>query len=371
MQRIGLGNRAAGPMGLAIGALAALAASLLPTKGASVGVVQEQIPVVYQAVGTVRPRLEAQVMAQVSGLLLSVAVTDGQTVKAGQELATLEDRELTLRISQARRGIEEAVARQMQARHGHTGAQALRVQTQTQYERVQRYVTKNAATAQELEQAEAAYRQAQAMVDAAEETVKAATAAVERARDLLAEAEVARGYTRVVSPFAGIVVKRLVEPGDLAWPGRPLFRISDPSRMRLEANVRESLASKVGVGQVLTVSVDAIGQSLSGTVAEVVPAADPDSRTFLVKVDLPADSRLLSGMFGRLAVPVGQRPALLVPVSAIRRLGQLIQVRVLTPEGWRVRLVRTGARHGDRVEVLSGLAAGEQVASAAEPGGAP
>ena len=324
-------------------------------------VVARSVPVVYQAVGTVRPRVEANVMAQASGRLLSVSVGEGTTVTKGDELATVEDRELSLRLAQAKRSVEEAQARSMQARHGKVGALALLSQATAQHERVKKFVASNAATPQELEQTKAAFEQAQAAANGADEAIKAADAAVERARDGVREVEVALGYARVTAPFDGVVVSRQVDPGDLAWPGRPLFRLMDPKHMRLEANVREGLAGKIRPGQTLAVTVEAVGARVEGTVDQVVPSADPTSRTFVVKVSLPEDQRLLPGMFGRLDVPTATRQAIMIPAQAVRRLGQLATVRVVDKGKTRLRLVRLGEVTGDDVEALAGLRAGETI----------
>lgn len=250
----------------------------------------------------------------------------------------------------------------MQAQHVKVGALAGLAQAQAQHERVRRLLERSAATPQEMEQAEAAFRQAEAAVAAADEAINAAVAAVQRAAEMVREMEVAAGYSRVVAPFAGVVVKRFVDPGDLAWPGRPLFRLMAPEDMQLEAHVREGLAGRAQVGQQVRVTIDALDKTFTGTVREVVPSADPASRTFAVKVALPADPRLLPGMFGRLDIPVATRRAVVVPTAAVRTLGQLTLVRVKDDGGWQLRAVRLGEPAGaDAVEVLAGLRPGETI----------
>ena len=327
----------------------------------TVVVTPRDVRIIYKAVGTVRPRAEASVMAQASGRLLTVGVNEGESVVAGAELAAVEDRELTFRLTQTQRGLDEAEARRMQAQHGRIGALALLTQAQAQFERVKKLVAQNAATTQEMEQVEATYKQARSSADAAEQGVKAADAGVLRAGAAVEEARVALGYTRVKAPFDGMIVKRLVEPGDLAWPGRPLFTLVTAAHMRLEAHVREGLVGKVIVGQVMGVEIDALGAEMTGTVDEVVPASDPESRTFVVKVALPTDERLVTGMFGRLLIPAGTRKSVFVPSEAVRIVGQLRTLQVRTDTGWRMQLVRLGERDGTDIEVLSGLDGGEVV----------
>ncbi len=135
--------------------------------------------------------------------------------------------------------------------------------------------------------------------------------------------------------------------------------------MRLEAHVPEGMAGKVAVGRPLRTKVDALQLASLGKVALIVPATDPVSRTFVVKVDLPKDPRLLSGMFGRLSVRLGERAVVQVPRDAVRRVGQLQMVTVLDGKDKKpsLRLVRVGELlgGGSHYEVLSGLRAGEIV----------
>jgi RND family efflux transporter MFP subunit len=153
-----------------------------------------------------------------------------------------------------------------------------------------------------------------------------------------------------------------VEPGDLAVPGQTLLVLDDPRAYRFEAEVGESAVGRVRLRQTVPVVLDALARTLEGRVAEIVPAADPTSRTVTVKVDLPADPELRSGLFGRARFPAGERQALLVPGTALVERGQLTGVYVVDTQGIaQLRLVTAGARREDRVEILSGLRAGERI----------
>jgi RND family efflux transporter MFP subunit len=154
-----------------------------------------------------------------------------------------------------------------------------------------------------------------------------------------------------------------VEPGDLAVPGQPLLVLDDFRAYRLEAEVGESAIGRVRMGQRVPVTLDALGRTLEGRVAEIIPAADPASRTVTVKLELPADADLRSGLFGRAHFLVGERQALTVPLSALVERGQLTGVYVVDPRSVaRFRLVTAGERRAGRAEILSGLAAGERIA---------
>ncbi len=154
---------------------------------------------VYKAVGTVRPRVEAKVMAQASGRILTIAVAEGDRIEKGDELATVESAQLDLRLSQARSGVEAAEAQKMQAEFGKIGALAMLAQASAEYNRVKKLHAQQAATPQQLEQVEAAFKQAKASVAGANEAINAASAAVKRANSAVAEVKVALGYTKVTA----------------------------------------------------------------------------------------------------------------------------------------------------------------------------
>ncbi|MFH1059609.1 MAG: efflux RND transporter periplasmic adaptor subunit [Pseudomonadota bacterium] len=292
------------------------------------------VPEVYEATGSVRPLTEISLAAQVPARIQSIAVRAGAMVQAGQVLAVLDDAQFRARLEQARQGLRAAQAGLERAR--------------SEQARVQGFAAAQAATPQQLEQAVAAFRAAEAGAKAAAQAVTGA--------------EIALGYTQVKAPSAGQVVRRLAEPGDLALPGRPLLILQSQGRWRLEALVREGLIGRVQPGQKLRVALPALGREVEATVAEVAPAADQATRSFVVKADLAPAPDLNTGMFGRLLVAVGERPAVLAPRAAVMHIGQLEAVRLREGDGWRRVYVRTGRMHGERVEVLSGLRGGEELA---------
>ncbi len=149
--------------------------------------------------------------------------------------------------------------------------------------------------------------------------------------------------------------------GDLAAPGKPLVNLEDPSALQLWADVPDALGGNVKSGDRLAVRIGTATNEVEGTVAEVSPAADPDSRTFLMKLDLPSAPGLRSGQFGRVAVPVGEANAIRVPLTSVIQRGQMELVFVVANGRAELRLVKTGDRVGDEVEVVSGLNSGEQV----------
>jgi RND family efflux transporter MFP subunit len=147
----------------------------------------------------------------------------------------------------------------------------------------------------------------------------------------------------------------------LAAPGTPIAVLEQSGGYRLEAAVEESRLGNVRPGMRAEVRLDAFDRSLSGVVSEIVPALDPASRTFAVKIDLPGGLPLRSGLFGRARFALGEQSALLVPAAAVQTEGQLRKVYVVDGGVARARLVTLGSGHEAGFEVLSGLSEGEAV----------
>lgn len=204
-----------------------------------------------------------------------------------------------------------------------------------------------AATSAQYEAAQAAKKRADAEVKIAEERVR--------------EAEVTRNYSRITSPISGLVAERLAEAGDMASPGKPLFRIHDPGDLRLEANVREGLIGRISTGDAVEVELPALGRTVEVHLDEIVPSADPRSRTFLVKVALDPQEGLFPGMFGRVRLSSGTREAVFAPAEAVEQVGQLRTVLVRDGDRWTRRYVTAGEESGGRLEILSGLDGGETI----------
>ena len=187
------------------------------------------------------------------------------------------------------------------------------------------------------------------------------------------------GFTKVRAPFDGIVISKLADPGAMAAPGVPLLTIEDPSRFRLEATVDESKIGAVRLGESVPVVIDSLGdQPIMGKVTQIVPAADPASRTFTVKIDLPefhssngglsgAPGQMRSGLFGRAQFARGQHDAITIPKTAVLNRGQLQAVYVVGNDQLAsLRYVTLGAASGDQVEMLSGLQNGDRIVT--QPG---
>jgi RND family efflux transporter MFP subunit len=199
--------------------------------------------------------------------------------------------------------------------------------------------------------------------DQTEMRFKTAVADVEHAQEALRESEVALSYAEIRSPTTGIVIDKLADTGDLAVPGKTLLTMYDPNHLWLEATVREGDASHLRIGAVYGVKIEANGEGMEGKLVEIVPSADPASRTVTARVSLPRTNKFYPGMFGRLFIPMQSKNTLLIPESAVIRVGQITMVDVIAGKSLKRRSIQTGERMADnRIEVLSGLAPGEEVA---------
>jgi len=324
--------------------------------------VRETITDFYEAPGTVRPRQETRVESRVQGRIVEVLVKPGDFVKEGDRLVLLDSREFQARLDRAQQAVFSARARRDQARQAVKSVEAVFERARTSYERVKTYFKSEAATKQQMEAAEAAFQQARAGLSQARESLKESESGIKQAEKSALEARIVEDYTEIRSDAEGQVVERLVEPGDMAFPGKPLLVLQTRGVLRLEALVPEGFIDRIKMGETLKVVVTAVKKSLSGPVTEIVPAADPATRSFLVKVDLPETKGLHPGMFGRLMVPVGEVSMVWTPEDAIERVGQLEMVRIKSDEDWHRVYVTTGRVFDTRVEVLSGLDGGEVVA---------
>jgi RND family efflux transporter MFP subunit len=272
-----------------------------------------------EVVGTVRAKLSSVIEAKVSGKIEKMLVMPGQNVKAGELLLQLDAREVQAQLDRAL---------------------ALRQQAQNDLKRATDLFQQKILSQSEYDNAQSKFR----VTDAA-----------------ATEAETLLGYTKVTAPFDGVITRKYADVGDLASPGKPLLEMEDARDLRLEADVPEAVISHLTLGDKLGVRVSGVTNELDSVISEIAPSADPNSRTFLVKLDLPPTPGLRAGQFGRAAMPVGETSALRAPASAVVQRGQMELVFVVVNGHAQLRIVKTGKRIGDEVELVSGVDAGERV----------
>jgi RND family efflux transporter MFP subunit len=311
-----------------------------------------KVPDWLEAVGTVRATQTSQVASQIMGNIVEIRAREGDRVEGGQILAAIDDSQLSA-------AVEQATAAATAAQEEVSAADSDVALAEATLKRYQQLFEKKSVSPQEFDEIKARYQSAEARRDMTRAGQSQANAALTQARTSL-------GYTRIRAPFAGVVTGKKADVGTLASPGMPLFTLEDTRSYRLEVTVDESEIRLVRTGQVSPVTIDALGNTqVSGKVMQIVPAVDPASRSVLVKVDLPADPRLRSGLFGRAHFARGERSALMIPSTSVVERGQLEGVYALdATQIAGLRYVTLGKSAGEKVEVLSGLQDGEKLVAA-------
>ena len=290
---------------------------------------------IEEAVGTLKAASRTVISTKVLATIEEITVTAGNQVKQGDVLIRLDSKDLEARLKQAEQSL--------------IAAAATRGEAETSFARNKRLMEQNAVSQSEF--------------DASERRLAVSRAEELRAEQAVNEGKVMLSYATLKAPRGGRIVDRLAEPGDTSRPGAPILVLYDATSLRLEAPVLEQLAIKLRAGDKLNVYIDALEREVESTIDEIVPQADAPSRSFLVKASIPRSDDLFEGMFGRLRIPAGERRHLCLATDAIQSVGQLEFVEVVGSDGQvERRFIKTG-RLGmpGRIEVLSGLKAGERV----------
>ncbi len=279
---------------------------------------------------------QAVLGAQVAGRIVELPVKAGDTVRAGQVLARIDARAADAAVAASRSQLAEAEANYANAKRVHERNRALLAQ---------KFVS-------------------EAAVDQSATALAAAAAQVEVVRANLGSAGVARDWTTIVAPYAGVVGATHAEAGDMATPGRPIVTVFDPRELRAVATVPQATLAKADLAA-SRVELPVSGRAVAPVRATVVPLADARSHTTSVRFDLPPVEGVLPGQYARVRLAVGAATLLAVPESALVRRGEVTAVYVLDAKGApRLRQVRVGSSIGDgEIEVLAGLSDGETIAA--------
>jgi len=327
-------------------------------------------PLIFEAVGTVQAEAASTLAAKLMGTITSVAVKEGDRVRRGDILATIDERQVIAQRQQAEAALSEARQAKQAAEAASEAAAAAAELAAATHRRYQMLLAQDSVSRQEFDEVDARRRQAAAGLAQAEDMQQAALQRVRQAEARLAAARVSAADARLTADFDGIVAARLVDPGDLAAPGKPLLRLEKAGGHRVDIRVPEAYVRSVRAGQTVSVRIEGPAPlSMEGGVDAVAPVADPGSRSFLAKVRLTGGGDVRSGMFARVALAVGEDRLTAVPASALVLEGQLTGLFVVVPEGVaRFRLIRAGRRLGDRIEVLSGLPEGTRFVVEPPPG---
>ena len=292
----------------------------LPSGSKTLIVASEMVSPRIDLVGTVASGEKIVLSARISAYVKKVYVSAGDSVRQGQRLILLDNRELKQKLAAAEAGLAQA---------------------QTEYERAQKLIAADATTDQALTAARSAFETASAQVQ---------------------QIKVMLTFTQITSPIDGRITDRRIEAGDLAAPGQTLLGVFAPQNMRIEVPVPVRLVEKLQLGQKVDIELDRPNRPFTGRVIEVVGEVDPMSRTQRIKVHIEeAGTDVLPGTFGRVWIADAPRPAILIPASAVYRIGQLEMVQLVTDNRVIRRLVKTGPLFGDQIEILSGLSTGDTI----------
>lgn len=296
-------------------------------------VAKQQIDNMMAWPGTVKSRTVASIAPKITARILEINVNAGDAVKKGDVIARLDGRDSRAQEQAVLASLAGVIAEADRAR-------ADEVRIRSLYE-------KEAATRENLDAVVARTKEAQARVSQATSTVRAA-------RVQLAD-------TLLLAPFDGVVVKRFKQPGDMGLPGVPLVTMQLPEGLRFEVDVPGTCTGEYHIGMDVAVRIDTLEKKIIGRIDEINPEIDAHTHTQLIKIVLPPMDGLKPGYYGWLEQSCEQHEALLIPVDAVRHIGQLEVVQVLSEGHLQIRHVRTAKVLGDQIEVISGLHTGETV----------
>lgn len=286
--------------------------------------------------GVVEAVRQTLLTAQVAGAVQEIAVQAGDSVRAGQVLLRLDAR--------AAEHTASASAAQVRA------AQAVEQEAERELARQRQLL-------------EADYI-SQAAFDRAEARHKAARAEAAALRAAADASRTQSDFYVLRAPYDGVVSAIPVSLGDMAMPGRPLLTLYDPSALRVSVQVPQAVAAVAPAELSARLELAGLDTPVTPRRVQWLPSVDPTTHTVELRLELPAELRVLPGTFARARLNLtGESDRLYIPRTAVLRRAELTAVYVLDAQQRpRLRQVRLGPQQGAQVEVLSGLVAGERVA---------
>ncbi len=287
--------------------------------------------------GVVEPVKQSTIAAQATGRIATLVVKAGDRVRAGQLLATIDDRETQTGVARSQAQVAQAQAEMSNA--------------QAQVERTRQLQKKGFVS--------------QAALDTAETQFKGAQAGFASASAGARQTALAQGFTRVLAPYDGWVLQTLAEAGDLAVPGKPILSLYAPLPLRVVVQVPASRGAEAKAAGRIEMQAPGANAWTALDVRAVMPAADPVSQTIEWRLEVPpaVAQGLVPGQQVRVRFVGAQAQRVVVPQQAVLRRGELTAVYVATPAGFVLKAVRLGPDHGAAgVEVLAGLGGDDRVA---------
>jgi multidrug resistance efflux pump len=347
-----------------------------PVLSARVLMIEEkEQPVTESVPGVIIAKTQAQVASKVMGTLTRVYVTEGQFVKAGQILAQIDASDLQPNVEKAGAGIQEInnalleldkVQNEIDA--GIQSARANYDFASTSLHRYENLYKQEAISREMYEETVRQYKMAESSLQSAlakKEGLKYKQLQLKaKESQLKADMKLARtyvGYSSIISPLSGWVVKKNLDQGSMAVPGQPLIVI-ESGEYEFESSVKESLLPRLKIGNTVTVSLDALNHPVESRLVELVPSADSNNRSFTVRSSLPKIEGIRSGMYGKMEIPAGMRKMVLIPADSVIRRNSLEGVYCLDSSNQAIyRVVKTGRQYGNMMEIASGLSSGDRV----------
>lgn len=297
-----------------------------------------EVAQVYSVEGVVEATRQSTVSAQISGRVKEILFDVGDTVKKGQIILRIDERE----TSQTLAGSQAQVLQ----------AQAAMQNAKANYERARQLFAQKFISQAALDKAQADYKIAVAQAAATEAGA--------------GQSALARGYATVTAPYGGVVSARLVEMGEMVTIGKPLMTGFDPTQLRVIVNVPQYKLAEIGTHPQATVELPSLNRRVQAASVTVQPAADTRTHSTQARIYLPPnEAGVYPGMFVHVHFAVGKKTnKLLIPSSAVVRRSEVVAVYVVDDKGAvRLRQVRLGKATGEgETEVLAGLNPGEKVA---------
>lgn len=292
------------------------------------------LPIVATSPASVVAGQQAQIASRLMGYIREMNVQEGQVVAAGQRLFTVDPTDIQGQMNMARAGVAQSEAALADAK--------------TDYERFGNLYKEEAIPKMQWDKIRLQYQVSQQQAAAARAAFDTAAAQMK--------------YATVQAPFAGVITQKMANAGDLAAPGRPVLVLENPASLQVQTGVARDVFSQLKLGSPVSIEADGRASDVVGKVTHLVPAADPVTHSYLVKIDLPEGHGLRSGNFVRVAFPLGSREGIRVPVGALLERAGITGVFVVDAQGIaHYRMVRAGAATGGNVEIQAGLNPGERV----------
>lgn len=292
-----------------------------PVTASAITVQPRTIESVVTAAGALASKNVSVLSSKVMGRVSFLSVQEGDQVSAGKLLLRIDSGEIAAQAAQAQAAYNNA---------------------KLQYDRIKSLYDAKASTQMEMDQA---------------------TLGLETAQAGLSAAKAMESYVTISAPISGQVVEKRINLGEMALPGQPLLKIEDNRNLRLEVTVKEQDILHIRPGNKVRVQIDAMpGRDILATVSQVVAASDIRTHSFIVKIDIPSEKGLITGMYGKAFFSIGRRDALMVPKSAVVEMSGISGVYVVSPAGTAVfQMIQQGEAQGNDIEVISGLKQGDRI----------